>query len=231
MVGRSRDVISETKTEPALARPVRLADEAYDLILDQLISLKLPPGGRITVDELSRQFGISQTPIREALGRLESDGMVIKTHLVGYRAAPQLTREQFEKLFELRQLLEPAAARRAAQSVTPDSADRLRQYVAAMREEVERNLRVKYGRFAQHDKELHVMIAEMGGNELIADALSRQHTHVHIFRLYFHSWVTESAILEHEHIVDAILAGDADRAEAAMRKHLASSWDRVSQGF
>jgi DNA-binding GntR family transcriptional regulator len=89
-----------------LKRHIRLGTEIYDLLFGQLMSLRLPPGSRITVDNLARELGVSQTPIREALGRLEMEGLVIKTHLVGYSAAPQLNRQQFEELYELRLLLE-----------------------------------------------------------------------------------------------------------------------------
>ncbi|KAA0971973.1 GntR family transcriptional regulator [Aureimonas fodinaquatilis] len=216
------------------ALPVRgpkLADEAYDLILDQLITLKLPPGARITVDELARQFGISQTPIREALGRLKSDGLVTKTHLIGYRVTPQWTREQFQQLYEIRLLLEPAAARLAAAKISSQDAGSLERFVSDMEQAVSDEKRVNYGHFALHDSEFHDRIARASGNELIVDALSRLHAHMHIFRLYFHAWVTESAIAEHEAIVAAIVARNPDEAEHAMRSHIEESWNRLQKGF
>lgn len=69
-------------------RPTSLAGDVYEAIFAQLMSLKIAPGARITVDSLVREFNVSQTPIREALGRLEGEGLVLKTHLIGYRAAP-----------------------------------------------------------------------------------------------------------------------------------------------
>jgi len=72
-------------------RPTSLAGDVYEAIFAQLMSLKIAPGARITVDSLAREFNVSQTPIREALGRLEGEGLVLKTHLIGFRAAPQIT--------------------------------------------------------------------------------------------------------------------------------------------
>src|SRR5690606_28907971 len=92
-----------------------LAEQAYEAIFAQLMALKIPPGSRITVDNLARELTVSQTPIREALGRLEGEGLVIKTHLIGYSAAPQIPRRRFDELYDLRLLLEPEAAQRAAQ--------------------------------------------------------------------------------------------------------------------
>ncbi|MBM2712916.1 GntR family transcriptional regulator [Mesorhizobium caraganae] len=90
--------MSNRRIAPSLQRGPRLADEAYGLILGQLISLQLPPGARITVDELARQFGISQTPIREALGRLISDGLVTKTHLLAARTLRFHIEESWNRL-------------------------------------------------------------------------------------------------------------------------------------
>ena len=97
---------------PVIHRAASLAEEVYEAIFARLMALRIPPGARITVDNLVRELAVSQTPIREALGRLEGEGLVVKTHLVGYSAAPQITRDRFEELYELRLLLEPEMAGR-----------------------------------------------------------------------------------------------------------------------
>src|ERR1700704_3218819 len=101
----------------AIQRYKGLADDVYGAIFNKLMSLDIAPGSRITVDGLVRELEVSHTPIREALGRLEGEGLVVKTHLVGYSASPPITRRHFEELYELRFLLEPDAAGRAAQQV------------------------------------------------------------------------------------------------------------------
>src|SRR4051794_32207835 len=99
----------------AQPKPSRsLADGVYATMLNQLITQEIQPGERITVDGVSRALGVSQTPVREALTRLESDDLVSKVHLVGYRATAQLERPQLEALYELRLLLETEAAAKAA---------------------------------------------------------------------------------------------------------------------
>src|SRR4029078_5409586 len=109
----------------AIQRHKGLADDVYEAIFNKLMSLEIAPGARITVDGLVRELGVSHTPIREALGRLEGEGLVVKTHLVGYSAAPQITRRRFDELYDLRLLLEPEAARRAARRA---SDERLREH-------------------------------------------------------------------------------------------------------
>ncbi|MEJ8571973.1 GntR family transcriptional regulator [Microbaculum marinum] len=208
-----------------------LADKVYDLILEQLISLRIPPGARITVDELVRQYGVSQTPIREALSRLESHGLVTKTHRIGYRTAPQFTREQLHDLYEIRMLLEPAAARKAAVNIDPGELDELADLIAEMQRETTLLSQPKYGRFARHDGAFHACIASASKNDLIADAVSRLHSQVHMFRHFYNTSVTDAALLEHQAIAAAIAARDAGKAEECMRAHIEESWRRLEKGF
>ena len=84
----------------------------------QLMSLRIVPDSRVTIDALARELGVSQTPIRDALNRMEADGLVVRVPHAGYRIPPQITRQRFEDMLEIRLLLEPAAARRAAESAS-----------------------------------------------------------------------------------------------------------------
>ena len=72
---------------------------------------------------------------------------------------------------------------------------------------------------------------EFAGNELIRQTLTFQHTHFHIFRLMFHSRVTEEALNEHDDLLAAFAAGDADAAAKAMRVHIECSRDRLLLAF
>ncbi len=89
---------AEREARGASLRPSSVVDGVYDNIYHRLMSLEIAPGARIPIDVLAREIGVSQTPIREALSRLEREGLVRKEHLVGYSAAPQWTRKQFEDL-------------------------------------------------------------------------------------------------------------------------------------
>jgi DNA-binding GntR family transcriptional regulator len=210
---------------PRLGERVRsLGDEVYETLLSQLISLKIAPGMRIAVDALVRELGVSQTPIRAALIRLETEGLVVKTHHVGYSAAPMPSRRRFEQMYELRLQLEPFGAGLAAQRMT----DASRQQLAAPSAD---DARVAYGKFAVLDAQFHSWIAEQSGNELLAEALARLYAHTHLFRLRFHSRVTEEAVTEHARIVQALDRRDADGAQAAMRDHILRSRERMAPFF
>src|SRR5690349_5993155 len=126
------DTIETTAGGGRIQRSNSLVEDVYEAIFNQLMSLKIAPGSRITVDSLVKEFSVSQTPIREALGRLEGEGLVVKTHLVGYRAAPQITRRRFDELYELRLLLEPDAAAKAASAMDAEKLAILREAAGVM---------------------------------------------------------------------------------------------------
>ncbi|WP_231134000.1 GntR family transcriptional regulator [Motilibacter deserti] len=209
----------------------RLADEVYDFLLSQLMTLRIEPGARVTIDALARELGVSQTPIRDALNRLAADGLVVRVHLAGYRVAPQISREQFEDLVEIRLLLEPSAARRAAERMTPQQADELRSLLAEMAQPQEGDQHLAYGIFGRRDAAFHDLIALGGGNRVVRETLSRLHTHVHLFRLLYDAKVTNEAMDEHAEILDAIVARDADAAAYAMRRHILRSGERFRPIF
>lgn len=214
-----------------LRRPTSLGNDVYEALYAQLMSLKIPPGGRISVDSLVRSLGVSQTPIREALSRLEAQGLVIKTHLVGYRAAEQMDLAQLEQLYELRLLLEPFAAGRVAARRDAGVIAELKALDAAMRGEDRIHSRASYGEFAKRDAEFHNFIARSCGNQLVFDSLQRLHTHVHLFRLFFHVRATTDANREHDELIKAIEAGDRAGAEDAMRRHIEHSKLRFISAF
>lgn len=215
----------------AIQRQKGLAEDVYEAIFNKLMSLEIAPGARVTVDGLVRELEVSHTPIREALGRLEGEGLVVKTHLVGYSAAPQIKRRRFDELYDLRLLLEPDAARRAARQVSQERMRKLRETIERMRKLSGRRERLSYSGFARFDADFHDQIMEIAGNELIRDTLAHLHTHFHIFRLMFHARVTEEALTEHEALLAALSSGDERGAERAMREHIERSRQRLLMAF
>ncbi|MFD2239360.1 GntR family transcriptional regulator [Aureimonas populi] len=214
-----------------IRRPSRLVDDVYEAIYSQLMSLKIAPGGRLSVDSLVRELGVSQTPIREALSRLEAQGLVVKTHLIGYSAAGQIDEQRFAQLYELRLLLEPFAAARAATHISDDA--------LALLERDDRNMRAMdgklnqkgYAEFARYDSEFHDRIAAESGNAIVHETLMRLHTHVHLFRLHYHARATIEANEEHQRILAALKRRDPAGAEAAMRDHIERSQQRFRLVF
>jgi DNA-binding GntR family transcriptional regulator len=216
----------------AFMRRPSVVDGVYDSIYERLMSLAIAPGARIPIDLMARDLNVSQTPVREALSRLEREGLVQKAHLIGYSAAPQLNRKQFEDLFSFRLLVEPEGARLAALNMTPAALAHIEDIAVDMADgsaPVDRTSR--YSRFARIDAHFHDEIMRIGGNEVIRATLFNQHVHLHIFRLMFHSRVTQEALEEHEKLLAAFRAGDATAAQTAMRDHILCSRDRLMSAF
>ncbi len=208
-----------------------MGSEIYENLLSRILSLEVAPGDRITIDAVAREFGVSQTPIREALHRLESEGVVVRTHLAGYRVAAPMAREEFEQLVEMRLLLEPAVAHRAAERATPDVVAAMRALNEHMAEGAAGGAGSAYALFARLDAELHDEIAAAGGNQVIRTALARLHTHVRLFRLSYNVEITSQALVEHDAVLRAIGTGDGPGAAQAMHRHVSASAERFRRSF
>lgn len=220
--------VNQMPTNP-IKRPPRLGDEVYNTIYAQLMSQNILPGSRISIDNLARELGVSQTPIREALSRLEAQGLVVKTHLIGFSATSQMDRGRFEQLYELRLLLEPYAARKAATMITEEQFATLERLAEEMSGTSQG--KVSYSEFARLDGQFHDLIAQASGNDLVQETLANLHIHMHLFRLFHHHQAASTANLEHADLISALKAHDEDRAEAAMRAHIKQSHERFNTFF
>ncbi|WBQ05951.1 GntR family transcriptional regulator [Kribbella sp. CA-293567] len=205
-----------------LLRRQMLADDVYEAIKTMLMDHAIRPGARISIDGLARDFQVSSTPVREALARLESEGLADKEPLKGYRATPLLTLTEFDDLYRFRLLLEPWAARRAAELVDDAGRDRLRAELATAVEPTSVDY-AGYKSLTAHDNRFHSLIAALSGSEQVRLAFQRTHCHLHIFRLHYDRDTGPEVLVEHRQIVDAITSGIPAAAEAAMTTHLDNS--------
>jgi DNA-binding GntR family transcriptional regulator len=221
-------------TRPAAPRlPQRqvLADDVYEAVKTLVMDHVIAPGARVSIDGLARQLGVSQTPIREALARLESDGLVTKEPLRGYSATPLLTRAEVDDLFQFRLLIEPWAAARAAELASRDDHARIAAEIASCPEAPPGDAYEAYKALASHDSRFHALLATLAGNQQLRVALERTHCHLHIFRLYSAGGGGTQTLAEHQRIASAVTRGSATAAAQAMRDHLESARDRLRASF
>lgn len=216
---------------PALGQSARvmLGDEIYGLLQQAIMDGTIPPDARLNAGELARRFDVSPTPIREALARLESDGLVDKHPLKGYRTTDLLSRDELVDLFELRLLLEPGGAARAAQRRSQEDIDVLRGEIELARTAVDEE--DAYAVLSRHDVRLHDRVFVAARNETLRLAYARAHCHLHTFRLAYTGSYVPDTVREHAAIVGAIAAGDPDAAEGAMRRHIEQSQRRLLRVF
>jgi DNA-binding GntR family transcriptional regulator len=223
-----------------------LADETYDAIRTKILDHEISPGQHVGIDELARELAVSQTPIREALARLESDGLVIKIPLRGYEATDLLSVQQFDQLFRFRAVIEPWAAESASRRRSDDDLDALHAELARA-DRIERSTATATADFVEHDSRFHALVAHASGNRWIEDSFVRTHCHLHLFRVftatfgsegtggsfvrsmfaeYYQNGSTPLALAEHRQIVSAIATGSDDRAGELMLGHIESSRER-----
>ncbi|GAA3223078.1 GntR family transcriptional regulator [Nonomuraea helvata] len=218
-------------TEPIRLRRSTLGDDVYDVLRARILEHSMRPGDRVNIDALARELDVSQTPIREALARLESDGLVRKRPLVGYTVSPLLTRAEFDHMFEMRLLLECAAARLAAERATSEQRAAIIEEAATSIAQEPDDPGGWHAAFTVHDARFHDLIAEASGNPLLRDGLERLHVHLHLHRRYFPYAHAGTTIEEHQRVAAAIEAGDPDAAEAAMRGHVTEARERQLTAF
>lgn len=216
------DTPAGVETAGRVRRRQMLADDVYEAIKTMLMDHVIRPGARISIDGLAREFQVSSTPVREALARLESEGLADKEPLKGYRATPLLTLAEFDDLYRFRRLLEPWAARRAAELIDDTGRTRLTAELATAVEPTSVDY-AGYKSLTAHDSRFHTLIAELSGSDQVRLAFQRTHCHLHIFRLHYDRDTGPEVLAEHRHIVEAISSGDPDAAEQSMIHHLTNS--------
>ncbi|MEY9835736.1 GntR family transcriptional regulator [Streptacidiphilus sp. EB103A] len=204
-----------------------LADTVYDTIRQQLLEHAIEPGSKLNINALAVALDVSPTPVREALARLEAEGLALKRTLAGYTAAPLLSTREFDELFELRMLVEPAAAARAAEHADAADLDVLAGYLTEMRRAQAAEPHEALQSFVRHDALFHDRIAAAGGSALMRATLERLHAHTHLYRLYFREGIAEDTCREHERILDTLREHDPDAAAATMRTHLSRAHKRL----
>lgn len=217
---------------PRLRRST-LGDDVYETMTALIMEHTLAPGDRINIDALARQLEVSATPVREALARLESDGLVRKRALAGYTVSPLLTRAEFMEMFDMRLVLEGAAARWAAARAGTDTKQQILReatdIVAPTPEGADGW--PAHAAFTKLDAQFHQLIAGAAGNPLLRDGIARLHAHLHIHRLYFPFAQMGTTAQEHQRIALAIEAGDEQQAETAMHDHLNRARERHLAAF
>ena len=201
-------------------RPLQLKDMAYQRLRTEITEGTLKPGDPLREAELSRRLGVSKTPIREALVRLQRDRLV---ELVPYKGAvvSGYTRSDLAHIYQLREILEGACARDAARSASPEDLTELAGIVRETNRALEDGDHAAVvGLFYAFDE----IIYGQTSNPYIADLIEDLGTH-----LYRIGQLTlsipgrlEASAEQHELIYEAILRRDAEAAEARMREHVTS---------
>jgi DNA-binding GntR family transcriptional regulator len=206
-----------------------LARQAYEALKQDILTCTLAPGAQIFESDLAARYGMSKTPVREALNLLGQEGLVQVLPRRGYLVAP-VTLRDVQEVFQLRLLLETAAAELAAEHITEEA---LRQLNALVAVRYTYRDRASYARFLRANRAFHVAVAEASGNRRLAafvgKLLEDMERILHLGLDLRDS--AEEMATEHGELVDALLKGDGALARKVVTEQLQNSRKRVLEAL
>lgn len=208
-----------------------LRERVHAQIKQLIITNQLYPGQVLVIDHLASQLGISHTPIREALGMLELDGLVTTSQYKNPRVV-EIHPSDVEELYEMRMLLEPWAVKRSATLI---SYDRLVEMDEKLNFAMEQARKSSYDAHLQSDIEFHELILKSTGNALFWMLASRVHDRSVRIRSIVEATGSEqdviSIIQEHFDILRALEARDPEQAHARLVDHLVDGRARTLEAL
>lgn len=206
-----------------------LTDGVQEALLAMLVDGELPPGAPLRTETLARRLQVSATPVREALARLESTGMVRREARRGYRVAEVPSREELSQLIDVRLVLEPVNAERACARADATLIGNLEQTVEEQREASTGPQYENFKDFLKADWSFHQLIAGNTGNPFLTQAFSSFNGYMQRYRVFNNHMISDAheSRTEHAAILDAFRSGAPAKAATAMRHHLTRLQTRV----
>lgn len=203
---------------PEIGERVSLRERVAESLRAALVSGRMAPGTTYSIPALAEQFGVSATPVREAMLDLVNEGIVAPVPNKGFRVV-ELTDEELDQVTELRRLLEVPTVRDLAGTVGPAEIKRLRGLAAAVHDAAQRGDVVAY---VESDRELHLALLAEAGNPRLVEMVGRLRDQSRLYGLeqLAADGVLVDSAAEHVRLIDALESGDRRAAEKVMAHHL-----------
>nr|WP_245845016.1 GntR family transcriptional regulator [Noviherbaspirillum humi] len=216
--------MTENSQKPAASAPRLLRETVYEQLRADILNCRLAPGSEIREAELAARFAVSKSPVRDALMRLEREGLVITLPRQGYRVA-SISLADVQDMFHLREALERACMERIVRHASDEqlaSLEKYRRFDADAWGE---------GGFIAYNRGFHRHLAELASNVRMRDHLTDLIDQMERVVLMSVSSVKQgnkqSLVDEHAEIIDALQARQTKRAERLAERHIASAGKRV----
>ena len=205
-------------------RTTSLADQVFEKLENDIILGVYPRGEILTELKLVEQLGVSRTPIREALRRLEQERLISDTGRGSVVLG--ISEDDLVDIMNIRQHIEALAAYYAAQNMTPDDIKEL-SHIIDLQDFYYAKWDVEHLR--QADDAFHDAICNFSGRNVIMDTLIPLHRKTRRYRKIAmeDKWRTDNTLKEHHAIFDAIAAGDAELAQALTAKHIENAKNHI----
>lgn len=195
------------------------ADRVADVVLRRLMVGEYAPGQRLVESEIAVEFAVSRGPVREALQRLAADGYLVLEHNRG-AVVRRMSVDDVRELYQLREILEGGAAALAARHIDrPGNRARMEE---ALQADTALASAGQLREYIAHNEVFHQLIIELAGSSLLAETVGK--LRLRLFRVQFQHLATANGMTDsaakHYAVCKAILAGDVETAERAMREHV-----------
>ena len=206
-----------------------LRELVFEALREAVISGRLKPGERLMEIQLAEELGVSRTPVREAIRKLELEGLVIMLPRKGAYVADISSRDLVE-IFEVRCALERLAAGLAAERITPEELEELESILVRISECVDNG---DLDKFVEHDIIFHDVLYKVSRNLRLAQIISSFREQIRRFRMdsLAQPGRMKAALEEHKKIVDAISQRDVALAERLAVKHIENAETRLMDGI
>ena len=206
---------------PNFGNRTSLREQVRDALRGAMITGSLKPGALYSAPALATRFGISATPVREAMLDLVKEGLVEAVRNKGFRVT-ELSDKELDDITDLRMLIEVPMVGRIADAYTADwdeAAARLRETARAIVEHAERGDLIAY---IEADFRFHLDLLTLAGNDILVETVGNLRSRARLYGL--ESLVRRGELArsaaEHEQLVDLVAAGDGLKAAALMRRHI-----------
>lgn len=199
-----------------------LDQKAYQIIKDLIMQRQLLPGDKIPQEKLAQDLGISRTPLVSALKYLEQEKLVESVPRRGFFVR-LFSKEEMVYIFELREVLEGLAARRAAADITDAQIEQLNQFFSGFDADTDIH---DYKAYSREDRRFHNFVIDVGAKEFLKGILSATNIISFSYQVVSSEGLVRSpneTIKEHKVVIDAISDRDAEAAEKFMRQHFQNS--------
>jgi len=207
-----------------------LDNKVYKQLKSMIFDQKLKPGSKIYQEKLAEDLGISRTPVVNALKKLEQEHLINAIPRRGFYVR-HFTRDEMISIFELREVLEGLAARRASIRITGRQAQKLQNFFKSVKISDDMKSIEKY---AEEDRRFHTFLIEIGGDELLSGILETYSVITFSYLVGFPGGLVrlpEETFPEHRAIIEAITGKDPEKAEQTIRLHFKRSRERLIKEF
>ena len=195
-----------------------LRDVVFERLRKAIVEGSLKPGQRLMEVQLAEQLGVSRTPVREAIRKLELEGLVIMLPRKGAYVADMSIKDVID-LLEVRAALEGLAASLAAERMMPENVEKLKNISDELKKNVENS---NLSETLKKDVEFHQCIFEASGNNKLVQMINSLWEQVYRFREGYMSDYNAALeiIKEHEKLIGAIENGESEKASKYAREHI-----------